>query len=82
VKGIQICTNEVDNPSPRGDKSERVKLYLIFSKIIFSRTSRPNSIILNTNHPWVKRIKFVQIKGHVLFKGEIITKMKKWGGVI
>jgi hypothetical protein len=27
-------------------------------------------------------IKFVQIKGQVLFKGEIITKMSKWGGVI
>jgi hypothetical protein len=26
--------------------------------------------------------KFVQMKGQVLFKGEIITKMKKWGGVI
>jgi hypothetical protein len=26
--------------------------------------------------------KFGQIKGQVLFKGEIITKMLKWGGVI
>jgi hypothetical protein len=25
---------------------------------------------------------FVQIKGQVLFKGEIITKMSKWGAVI
>jgi hypothetical protein len=25
--------------------------------------------------------KCVQIKGQVLFKGEIITKMSKWGGV-
>jgi hypothetical protein len=29
-----------------------------------------------------REIKFVQIKGQVLFKGEIITKMSKWGGVI
>jgi Fe-S cluster assembly ATPase SufC len=30
-----------------------------------------------------REFKFVQIKGQVLFKGEIITKLKKkWGGVI
>jgi hypothetical protein len=33
-------------------------------------------------HPWVKGILIVQIKGQVLFKGEIITKIQKWGGVI
>jgi hypothetical protein len=27
-------------------------------------------------------VSFVQIKGQVLFKGEIISKMQKWGGVI
>jgi hypothetical protein len=26
--------------------------------------------------------KFIKIKGQVLFKGEMITKMEKWGGVI
>jgi hypothetical protein len=26
--------------------------------------------------------KIVQIKGQVLFKGEIITEMQKWGGVV
>jgi hypothetical protein len=25
VKGIQVSSNEGDNPSPRGDNSERVK---------------------------------------------------------
>jgi hypothetical protein len=29
-----------------------------------------------------REFKFVQIKGQVLYKGEIITKMSKWGGVI
>jgi hypothetical protein len=29
-----------------------------------------------------RKIKFVQIKGQVLFKGEIIAKMSKWGRVI
>jgi hypothetical protein len=26
-KGIQVCSNEGDNPSPRGDNSERVKIH-------------------------------------------------------
>jgi hypothetical protein len=46
---------------------------------IFSRTICPISIKLATNHPWVKGIQVVQRKGQVLFKGEIITKMKKIG---
>jgi hypothetical protein len=25
--GIQVCSNERDGPSPRGDKSKRVKMY-------------------------------------------------------
>jgi hypothetical protein len=27
VKVIQICSNEGDNPSPRGDNSKRVKMH-------------------------------------------------------
>jgi hypothetical protein len=27
VKGIQVCSNEGDNPSPRGDNSKRVKIH-------------------------------------------------------
>jgi hypothetical protein len=26
VEGIQVCSNERDSPSPRGDNSERVKI--------------------------------------------------------
>jgi hypothetical protein len=26
VEGIQVCSYEGDNPSPRGDNSERVKI--------------------------------------------------------
>jgi hypothetical protein len=37
---------------------------------------------LLTNHPWMKKIKIVQIKGQVLIKGEIIPKLQKWGEVI
>jgi hypothetical protein len=48
---------------------------------MFSRTSVPKSIKLDTNFPSVKD-KSVQIKGQVLFKGEIITKMLKWDGII
>jgi hypothetical protein len=43
-------------------------------KIFFSRTTGINSIKLGANYPWVKRIQ-IQIKGQVLFKGEIITKI-------
>jgi hypothetical protein len=50
AKGIQNCTNEGQPPSPRGDNSERVKIYWKLLKIFF-RTSRPISIKLGTNHP-------------------------------
>ena len=42
----------------------------------------------NFNQTWHRsslgkvEVKIVQIKGQVFFKGEIITKMQKWGGVI
>jgi hypothetical protein len=41
---------------------------------IFSRTSVPKSIKLDTYYPSVKD-KSVQIKDQALFKGEIITEM-------
>jgi hypothetical protein len=51
------------NPSPRGDNSERVNIHRKFFKIFFSRTSRPNSIKLNTNYPYVKGIQVCTNKG-------------------
>jgi hypothetical protein len=51
---------------------------LILGKI-FSKNSSPVTIKLGTNHPCVKVILNVEIKGQVLVKGEIITKMQKWG---
>jgi hypothetical protein len=36
VKGIQVCSNEGDNPSPRGDNSKRVKIQYFFKKKSFS----------------------------------------------
>jgi hypothetical protein len=62
VKGIQVCSKERDNPSPRGDNSERVKMHWKFLKI-FSRTSTLNSIKLGTNYPWVKGIQLCSNKG-------------------
>jgi hypothetical protein len=47
MKGIKVCSNEVEHPSPRGDNSKSINL----SKIFFSRTSMPMSIKLDTNHP-------------------------------
>jgi hypothetical protein len=45
------------------------------------KISKPISIKLGTNYPWVKGILIVQIKGQVIFKGEIITKMG-WGNLL
>jgi hypothetical protein len=77
VEWIHVSSNEEDSISPRGDNSERVKIHRKCLKIFFSRTSRPNSIKLGTTYPWMKenQVNFVQIKGQILFKGEIITKM-------
>ena len=50
-------------------------LSLIFHIFIFfSRTTGPFSAKLGTKHPWVKGIQFIQMKGPILFQGEIITK--------
>jgi hypothetical protein len=62
VKGIQVCSNEGDNPPTRGDNSERLKIHRNFQKI-FSRTSWPNLIKLGTNYPWVKGIQLCSSKG-------------------
>ena len=61
-EGIQVCSNERKDPSPRGDNSKSVKIYRKFLKI-FSRTSRPISIKLGKNHPWVKGIQVCSNKG-------------------
>jgi hypothetical protein len=63
VKGIYVCSNELDNPSPRGDNSGRVKIHWKFLNIFFSRTSEPNSIKLGTNYPWLKGIQVCSNKG-------------------
>jgi hypothetical protein len=54
----------------------------IYIEKIFSRTSKPISIKLGVNRPWMKRNKNVYKKGQALVQGEIITEMQKWGGVI
>jgi hypothetical protein len=58
-KGERLC--------PKGDNSKRVKLHLQFLKI-FSRTSRPISIKLGTNHPSVKGILNCSSKGTDTFQ--------------
>jgi hypothetical protein len=40
----------------QGEIITRVKIHWKFLKIFFSRTSRPISIKLGINYPWVKRI--------------------------
>ena len=64
VEGIEVCSYEGDNPSPRGDNSKRVKIHWIFFlRIFIFRTSRPNSIKLGTNYPWMKGIQVCSNKG-------------------
>jgi hypothetical protein len=63
VKGIQVCSQEGDSPSPRGDNSKKVKIHSKFLKIFFFRTNGPNSMKLGTNHPWVKGIQVCSNKG-------------------
>jgi hypothetical protein len=49
---------------------------------MFSRSSQPNPIKLGTSYPLVKGIQVCSNQGQVFFKGEILTKMQKWDGVI
>jgi hypothetical protein len=51
-EGIQVCLNEGQHLSASGDNRKRVKIYKKCLKIIFSRTTRPISSRLGTNHPW------------------------------
>jgi hypothetical protein len=53
-----------------------VKIHYKFQEIS-SRTGQPISVILGTHHSWVKE---VQVKGQLLFKGEIISKLG-WGHI-
>jgi hypothetical protein len=60
--GISVCSNEGDNPSPRGDNSKS-KIHWKLLKIVFSRTSSPNSIKLGKNYPWMKGVRVCSNKG-------------------
>jgi hypothetical protein len=82
VEGIQFCSNERDNHSPRGDNSKRVKIHSnLIKKIFFSRTSRPNSIKLYTNYLSVKEIQVSSNKGPgPLQRGDNHKKCKNVGG--
>jgi hypothetical protein len=66
------------NVATQGEIIAKQEKYTEILKKI-SRSSRPISIKLNTNHSWVKGIQVCSIKGQVLFKEEIITKNVKMG---
>jgi hypothetical protein len=79
-KEILNCSNEGDCLSPRGDNSKRVKIHWIFLKI-FSRTRRPISIKLGTNHPSVTGILNCSNKGPgPLERGDNFKKCKNGMG--
>jgi hypothetical protein len=61
----------------RGHKKEKTILHVFILKgIFFSRTRRP-TLIIGTNHPWVKRIKNCSKDLSGFFSGEMITEMQK-----
>jgi hypothetical protein len=78
ASGNAIC---LALPSPRGDNSKRVKIHWKFLKIFFFRTSKPISVKLGTNHPWVKGILNCSNKGPDPFqKGDNYLNAKMgWG---
>ena len=83
VKGFKFIQMK-GNALFRGDIITKKREYINeIWKIFFTRTTRPISTnfgTLGTKHPWVKEIKFVQIKEHIctLFHSEIITKYQKY----
>jgi hypothetical protein len=56
--------------------------YAYIEKIVFFRTSRPISIKLGINHPWVKGIMNCSNKGPGPLQRGDNLKMEKWCGVI
>jgi hypothetical protein len=56
-------------------------MLIFFKKKFFSRTSKPNSIKLGTNYPWVKGIQFCSNKGQdPLLRGDNHKNVKMgWG---
>ena len=53
MKGIQVCSNEGPRIFPRGDNNEIAKLHGRNFKI-FSRSTGPGSVKLDTKHPYLK----------------------------
>ena len=80
-EGILNSYNEEDWLSPRGDNHKRVKIHWKFLKIFFFRTSRPISIKLGINHPWVKEILNCSNKGPGLLQRGDNHKNAKMGWV-
>jgi hypothetical protein len=62
-EGDLNCSNEGDCLSPRGDNHKRVKTHSEKVLKIFYRTSRPISVKLGINLPWVKGILNCSKKG-------------------
>jgi hypothetical protein len=82
-EGLPVSSNEGGRPSSRGDGSERVKMHWIFFlKILFSRTSWPNSIKLGTNWSWVKETQVYSNKEPRSLQRGNNYKNVKWGRVI
>ena len=73
-EGNSSFSNEGPCPFSRGDNYEMAKIHWHISKIFSSTNTGPISTKFGTNHLWVKGFKIVQMKGSILFKGDIIKK--------
>jgi hypothetical protein len=55
-EGDSCLCNEEDNPSPRGDNTERVKIHKNYSNFLYL-------LNLHNQNPWVKGIQVCSFKG-------------------
>ena len=75
--GIHVCSNDGPHSFPRWENHEIAKLHWLNLKTFFSKTTRAISTKRGTKHHWVVGIQIFQMKGHILFQGEIILKNSK-----
>jgi hypothetical protein len=75
--GIQVCSNEGQHPSLRGDNRKRVKMFKKYFRIFFFRTTGPISTRLSTHHPLKEGIQISSNEGwHPSLRGDNSKRVK------
>ena len=64
VKGIQVCSNQGPHPFRKGSITKKCKNTLTKFDFFFSRSAKPISNKIGTDHPWMMGNKVDQMKGH------------------